>query len=212
MTSRSNHFWLAGALSSATYLTLSSAAFAQDTEPLSAETQDVAPDQGSEPAPATEGALDPAPASEEPAEEPPPAPPAEAAAQPRVTAAPKPKQEGGAKAGWPVKQLSIVQTPWTAYPSQQIRGLTYGSLWRTFHGQQWPYMPKSEETDEPTFQIAWSGGIWNDLSFTHIDVDPSRAEADQNRWNTQTRATLRMTPTLNIKSDWFVQGNAELVV
>ncbi len=73
-------------------------------------------------------------------------------------------------------------------------------------------MPKTEQTDEPTFQIGWSGNIWNDLSFTHIDVDPSRAEADQNRWNNQARATLRMTPTLNIDNGWFVQGNAEVVV
>jgi len=209
MTYRNHTFWLAAAAC----LSLSSSVLAQDSEePLAEETPAAAPDEAPEPATSDQGPAEPAAASEEPGVGPAPDLPAETAAQPSVVAAPNPKQEGGAPGGWPVKQLSIVETPWTAYPSQHIRGLTYGSLWRTFHGEQWPYMPKVEETDAPTLQIGWSGSIWNDLSFTHIDVDPSRNEADQNRWNTQTRATLRMTPTLNVKNGWFVQGNAEAVV
>jgi len=222
MIHRKHHFWFAGALSLATAcLTLTSSVFAQDAEePLSEETPDALPEEPAEPAAAMpdaaqEEALEPAASSDEPTEGTPEEPPAETAAPPSVDAASNPKKDGGEssdKGGWPVLQLSIVETPWTAFPSQQIRGLTYGSLWRTFHGDQWPYMPKTEETDEPTLQIGWSGGIWNDVSFTRIDVDPSRAEADQNRWNNQTRATLRMTPTLNVKNGWFVQGNAEVVV
>ncbi len=123
--------------------------------------------------------------------------------------------EGELGSSWGIEQLSIIETPWSAYPSQQIRGITYGSLWRTFHGQQWPYMPRTNDTKKPTLQIGWSGLIWNDLSNTRIDAASSLAGAnvnDQDRWHTQTRATLRMTPTLNIKNDWFVQGNAELVL
>ncbi len=117
--------------------------------------------------------------------------------------------------GWGAKQLRIVQTPWTAYPSNYIRGLTYGSLWRTFHGQQWPYMPAGEDRDEPAIQIGFSGYVWNDLSHTRISTDEgfqSLGFNTQRRWVTQTRGLLRMTPTYNVGNGWFVQGNGEFVV
>lgn len=109
--------------------------------------------------------------------------------------------------------LRVELLPGSAYPSVQIRGIKYGSLWRTFHGQQWPYMPLI--AGEPAVRIGFSGYVWNDLSNTHIAVDSSLAGAnvfDQNRWTTQTRGVVRVTPTYNAKDEWFVQGNGELVV
>src|SRR5690606_25388527 len=138
----------------------------------------------------------------EPAEEPAPEPaPVEEVAPPEPVVAETTDEEASEKdktAGKAVgvKQLSIIQTPWTAYPSQYTRGLTYGSLWRTFHGQQWPYMPQQDK--ETNLQIGFSGYIWNDLNNARIDVAPSMSVGDQNRWTTQTRGVLRMTPTLNV--------------
>lgn len=153
----------------------------------------------------------------EPAEEPAPEPaPVEEVAPPEPVVAETTDEEASEKdktAGKAVgvKQLSIIQTPWTAYPSQYTRGLTYGSLWRTFHGQQWPYMPSQDK--ETNLQIGFSGYIWNDLNNARIDVAPSMSVGDQNRWTTQTRGVLRMTPTLNVgNKGWFAQGNAEFVV
>ncbi len=118
-----------------------------------------------------------------------------------------------AKADSDQKILAVVQLPGSASPSVQIRGITNGSLWRTFHGQQFPYMP--EAGNPSTVQIGLSGYFWNDLSNTRIDVDKSLADAnvnDQNRWTTQTRGVLRVTPTVNAGNGWFAQGNGELVV
>jgi hypothetical protein len=112
-----------------------------------------------------------------------------------------------------VSLLGLEQLPGSAYPSVQTRGIKYGSLWLTFHGQQWPYMPPI--AGKPSLRIGLSGSLWNDLSYTHIAVDERLSGAninDQNRWTTQTRGVLRVTPTYNAQGGWFVQGNAELVV
>lgn len=108
--------------------------------------------------------------------------------------------------------LGLEQLPGSAYPALYTRGIRYGSLWRTFHGQQWPYMP---EIEKPGVRIGVSGYVWNDLSNARIDADASIEEGgtnDQNRWTTQTRGVLRVTPTYNAGDGWFAQGNAELVV
>jgi hypothetical protein len=112
-----------------------------------------------------------------------------------------------------VSLVGVEQLPGSAYPSVQNRGIKYGSLWLTFHGQQWPYMPAI--TGEPSVRFGLSGSLWNDFSYTQIAVDGSLAGAnlnDQNRWTTQTRGVLRVTPTYNANGGWFVQGNAELVL
>jgi len=112
-----------------------------------------------------------------------------------------------------VSLVGVEQLPGSAYPSVQTRGLKYGSLWLTFHGQQWPYMPLI--AGKPGLRIGLSGSLWNDLSNTHINVDPSLAGAnlnDQNRWTTQTRGVFRVTPTYNAAGGWFVQGNGEFVL
>lgn len=224
MTTTKHRFSLAAAFAAtAATLTFTSSGLAQDEDdPFATQAPGSGTEEPADPVASTEE-VEPAAAEEvsdgmaEDAapEDAAPEAPAEATAAPAVSVTTKDKTQSGEdpkSGGWPVKQFSIVQTPWSAFPSQQVRGLTYGSLWRTFHGDQWPYMPKTEDTPEPTFQIGWSGNIWNDISFTHIDVDESRTEANQNRWNNQARATLRMTPTLNVDGDWFVQGNAEIVV
>ena len=107
----------------------------------------------------------------------------------------------------------LERLPGSAYPSIQTRGLKYGSLWMNFHGMQFPYM--APNSDRPEMRLGISGSLWNDLSYTKIAVDPSLAGAnlnDQNRWATQTRGVLRVTPTYNAKGGWFAQGNAELVL
>ena len=109
-----------------------------------------------------------------------------------------------------VSLLGVEQLAGAAYPEPYTRGLKHGSLWLTFHGHQWPYMPQIG--DEPGIRIGLSGYIWNDLSNTAVTVDETTGSRDQNRWVTQTRGILRVTPTYNAGDDWFVQGNAEFVV
>jgi hypothetical protein len=110
-----------------------------------------------------------------------------------------------------VSMVGVERLPGSAYPAAQVRGIKYGSLWSTFHGQQWPYMPKIQ--GENSLRIGLSGSIWNDLSFTKIDTDERLTSTeDQTRWTTQTRGVLRVTPTYSTADDWFVQGNAEFVV
>jgi hypothetical protein len=108
-----------------------------------------------------------------------------------------------------VSMLGVEQLPGSAYPAVQTRGIKYGSLWLTFHGQQWPYMPMIN--GKPGLRIGLSGSLWNDLSYAHINAE-SRGDNDQNRWATQTRGVLRVTPTYNAAGGWFAQGNAEFVL
>ncbi|MDP8999925.1 MAG: hypothetical protein M3O46_07415 [Myxococcota bacterium] len=95
----------------------------------------------------------------------------------------------------------IERLPASAYPSSPIRGIYGGSLWRTFHGMQWPYYPKPG--------IGVSGYVWLDSGYEHIarggQNDPSNKFMVQ-----QGRFVLRATPTWS-DGHWFVQGQAELV-
>ncbi len=88
-----------------------------------------------------------------------------------------------------------------AYPSSPLRGITDGSLWRTFHGLQWPYMPRTG--------VGVSGYVWIDTGYEYIrrgdPGDPSQSYQLQ-----QGRFVLRATPTWS-DSKWFVQGQVELV-
>ncbi|HXS18546.1 MAG TPA: hypothetical protein VN764_15215 [Polyangiaceae bacterium] len=221
MISRKNTFGLGKALSlAAVCLTVNAPVWAQDEAAPAAD-----PSLDASLGASTDGSTDAAltttePAAVEPAPEPvaepapvEPAPPAEPVAEKKEEAAPTKADTKEATApdnSWGIKQLQIVQTPWSAYPSAYTRGITYGSLWRTFHGQQWPYMPSTDK--EKNLQIGFGGYIWNDVNNARIEVDPVLGAGDQNRWTTQTRGLLRMTPTLNVGKGWFVQGNAEFVV
>ena len=229
MIFRHNGLGLGAALSLASVcLTFSAPALAQDDAEAPASEAAFESTLGggddAEAKAAPEAPDDPAAAeSEEDSAEEPEAEPAKEPAKQAKTASPpeqKPAPSTAATASdtsvereKTVSLVGLEQLPASGYPSAQIRGIKYGSLWRTFHGQQWPYMP--EIAGEPSVRIAISGGLWNDLSNTHISVDKSLAGAnvnDQNRWTTQTRGVLRLTPTYNAGGGWFAQGNAEVVV
>lgn len=189
-----------------------------------AQEGEAAPAPGDDPAaedaaPPAEPPAEPAPAPEPPPEpeDPPAAPeaPAEETADmapapvtpPPPTDAPEATQRGTI-----VTAIGLEHLPGSAFPATYTRGIKYGSLWKTFHGQQWPYMP---EIGGPGMRIGFSGYFWNDLSNARIDADDDLAGSnvnDQNRWTTQTRGIVRVTPTYNAGDDWFAQGNAEVVV
>lgn len=112
-----------------------------------------------------------------------------------------------------VSLIGLESLPGSAYPSIQVRGIKYASMWRTFHGMQWPYMPQIG--DKPALRIGFSGYLWNDLNNARISADPQLSGSnvnDQNRWTSQTRGIIRVTPTYNAGDGWFVQGNAEAVI
>jgi len=206
MTYRRNRFGLGVALTFALFCSsFSATALAQgDTTPPAPAATDEEPAKPAD-APAGTPAVEPAKEPEKVAEEvkpPEPLPP------PTSTTASGTSVERE-KA---VALVGIENLPGSAYPSVQTRGIKYGSLWLTFHGQQWPYMPLIE--GGPALRIGFSGSLWNDLSNTNILVDKALSASlhDQNRWTTQTRGVFRVTPTYNAKNGWFVQGNAEFIV
>jgi len=205
MTSRRNGLGLGVALSLGSLcLAYGAPAFAQD-EPTTPTPSTAAPDDSAgKPAdapagtPAVEPAVEPSKAATEATPPAPQAPPTEETAS--GTSVEREKA---------VSMIGIEQLPGSAYPEVQTRGIKYGSLWLTFHGQQWPYMPMIN--GKPGLRIGFSGSLWNDLSYTHINAE-SKGDANQTRWTTQTRGVVRTTPTYNAKDGWFAQGNAELVL
>ncbi|HEU5074257.1 MAG TPA: hypothetical protein VFU02_08790 [Polyangiaceae bacterium] len=227
MISRRIGFGLGVALSTASVcLTWNVPVLAQDAAPAPAA------DEPGAAAPAAEGEAAEGQAPEEAPAEPPPAPeepplapegaPPSAPEDPPLegpaTPPEPPPPASAARAADPsvrgttVTAVGLEHLPGDAYPAIYTRGIKYGSLWKTFHGQQWPYMP---ELGAPGIRVGFSGYFWNDLSNARIDADQDLAGAgvnDQNRWTTQTRGVLRVTPTYNAGDDWFVQGNAEIVV
>ena len=213
MTSRRNVFGLGIALSFASfYSSFSARALAQDDSTAPGLTPSTAPsdaaDANAKPADAPAGtpAVEPAKDQKTVAEE---VKPPEPLPAPTVTTASGTSVEREKT----VALVGLEELPASAYPSPQVRGLKYGSLWLTFHGMQWPYMPLIE--GGPALRIGVSGSIWNDFSHTHISADPVLAAGkidDQNLWASQTRGVIRVTPTYNAKGGWFAQGNAEIVV
>jgi hypothetical protein len=97
----------------------------------------------------------------------------------------------------------IERLPASAYPNDPPRGIPGGSLWLTFPGTQWPYLPKSG--------IGVSGYVWLDTSYEHL-VRGSGAALDPTiaYFKEQGRLSLRVTPTWS-DGNWFVQGQAELI-
>ncbi len=89
-----------------------------------------------------------------------------------------------------------------AYPTYIIRGLHSGSLARTFHGLQWPYMPNSG--------IGISGSVWIDTGYEKIDRDEDPNQPNTKYILQEGRFVLRVTPTYSRKR-WFIQGQAEFV-
>lgn len=91
-----------------------------------------------------------------------------------------------------------------AYPGE-TRGLYGGSLWLepSFHGLQWPYMPRSG--------LGISGYVWVDTGYERITRGQGAfVFAGTKEEVQQARAVLRATPTYSDGS-FFVQGQLELV-
>jgi hypothetical protein len=204
MTSRRNGLGLGLALSLGSFcFGFSAPALAQDTAPAdSPPAPTTSDDAAGKPASAPAGA---------PAEESTKTP--ETVKPPETLPPPTPTTASGTSVEREktVALVGVEELPGSAYPSVQTRGIKYGSLWLTFHGQQWPYMPLIE--GGPGLRIGFSGSIWNDFSNTHITVDKRLTTLkSRNTWATQTRGVLRVTPTYNAKDGWFAQGNGEFVV
>jgi len=89
-----------------------------------------------------------------------------------------------------------------AYPDHK-RGLYGGSLWLepSFHGLQWPYMPRTG--------LGISGSAWIDNGYETIDRGLI-GTPNSKLYVQQGRAVLRATPTY-ARGDFFVQGQMELV-
>jgi len=142
------------------------------------------------------------------AEAPSPAPAAEVAA----TAPEPPKEAAPTPDPASVLEVGIQRLPSTAYPGAQTRGLPFGSLWLTFHGLQWPYMPATGKG--PRFVVGVSGWGWVDTAFVKFGPwgdSPNLEASKQKYWEQQSRMLLRVTPTYSLDNDWFVQGQVELV-
>ena len=167
----------------------------------------------------------PSPAAAPP--EPAPGPPApavlEVPAPANPAASPAPAHEATATAGSippppepaivapPVTEIGLQRLPGSAYPEPQTRGLKYGSLWLTFHGLQWPYMPANAGRER--FVIGLSGWGWLDTGYEKFAPWGQNSNQEQSRvayWKQQGRMLLRVTPTYSFE-DWFIQGQVELV-
>ena len=63
-----------------------------------------------------------------------------------------------------ITEVGVQRLPPSTYPEPYTRGLPYGSLWLTFHGLQWPYMPAARNGG-PRFVLGLSGWGWVDTSY-----------------------------------------------
>jgi len=113
-----------------------------------------------------------------------------------------------------ITEVGVQRLPGYAYPEDkdQLRGIAHGSLWLTFHGKQWPYMPSF--TGDKRFVIGLSGWGWIDNSYQKFSPwgDNPNIEKDRVRyWRQQARMLLRVTPTYALGSGHFIQGQVELV-
>jgi hypothetical protein len=134
--------------------------------------------------------------------------------------APPPQPPASAPASVPASWepgASIQQLPEGAYPAaspdggifgkslvigKPTRGIWGGSLWLTFHGLQWPYMP--------TTGIGVSGSAWVDTGYEKIGAPSDGQRVDRKFWLQQGRAVLRLTPTYS-SGAFFIQAQVELV-
>jgi hypothetical protein len=111
-----------------------------------------------------------------------------------------------------ITEVGIQRLPPSTYPEPATRGLPYGSMWLTFHGLQWPYMPASK--DGSRFVLGLSGWGWVDTSYEKFapwGPNPKLSSDQIAYWIQQARLLLRVTPTYSLGDGWFIQGQAELV-
>jgi hypothetical protein len=111
-----------------------------------------------------------------------------------------------------VTEVGIQRLPGTAYPEPETRGIRHGSLWLTFHGLQWPYMPALGSGSR--LVIGLSGWGWVDNAYQKFAPWGNISGLEQSRdkyWKQQSRLLLRATPTYAFGSGFFIQGQVELV-
>jgi hypothetical protein len=111
-----------------------------------------------------------------------------------------------------ITEVGVQRLPSWAYPEPQTRGLPYGSLWLTFHGLQWPYMPAISGSSR--FVVGVSGWGWVDNSYQKFAPwgDYTGLENSKSTyWKQQARLLARFTPTYSLTDGWFIQGQAEFV-
>jgi hypothetical protein len=111
-----------------------------------------------------------------------------------------------------ITEVGVQRLPASAYPEWELRGLKHSSLWLTFHGMQWPYMPSA--TGDKRFVIGVSGWGWIDTSYQKFAPWGENPNIELDRikyWKQQARMLLRLTPTYAINRDSFIQGQVELV-
>jgi hypothetical protein len=190
-------------LTSLILLASSAAAFAQTNNPSSEPAGTAPAEQPVPPAAA------PVPAPPVP----PPAPPAATTTVVRGAGGPAPVVvETPPAEPASITEVGLQRLPAYAYPEWQTRGLKHGSLWLTFHGMQWPYMPSF--TNGQRFVIGISGWGWIDNSYEKFGPWGNSNSVDANRikyWKQQARMLLRVTPTYALDRDYFIQAQVELV-
>jgi hypothetical protein len=113
-----------------------------------------------------------------------------------------------------ITEVGVQRLPGYAYPEDkdQLRGIAHGSLWLTFHGKQWPYMPSF--TGDKRFVIGLSGWGWIDNSYQKFSpwgLNPNIEKDRVRYWRQQARMLLRVTPTYSLGGGHFIQGQVELV-
>jgi hypothetical protein len=111
-----------------------------------------------------------------------------------------------------ITEVGVQRLPDSAYPAPVTRGLQYGSLWLTFHGLQWPYMPASGNGSR--FVVGLSGWGWVDTSYEKFAPWGNNPNIGQDKiayWVQQARLVLRVTPTYSLGNGWFIQGQGEFV-
>jgi len=111
-----------------------------------------------------------------------------------------------------ITEVGVQRLPGSAYPEPLTRGLEYGSLWLTFHGLQWPYMPAAD--GHSRFVLGLSGWGWVDTSYEKFSPWGNNNNISSNRiayWIQQARLVFRATPTYSMGNGWFIQGQAEMV-
>ena len=109
-------------------------------------------------------------------------------------------------------KVGLQRLPSVAYPDFPLRGIKFGSMWLTFHGLQWPYMPYIASGEK--FVIGLSGWGWVDNSYQKFgpsSTDPQFTTDNIKYWKAQSRMLLRVTPTYAIDREHFIQGQVELV-
>jgi hypothetical protein len=207
MITRRHGFGLSTALSLASFcLSFTTPALAQDpAPPPSSDSTEAKPPEEPKPTEAPAGA---------PAEPPKDEKAAEAVPPPAPTPPPSPTTASGTSVEREktVSLVGLENLPGSAYPETYTRGIKYGSMWLTFHGQQWPYMPLIE--GGPGLRVGISGYVWNDLSYARVipGKEFQKTVGRQDRWITQTRGALRLTPTYNAKGGWFAQAQGEFIL